>query len=393
MTGPGPLTPRCQRSRFIRNRAFEVLCWGTAAVSVIVLVTLFVAIGVHGFEHLDLDFLKSPPSRSAEKAGVGPAMWGSIWICTVCAVAALPLGIGSAIFLEEYKPRRRLALRAHGFIQLNIANLAGVPSIVYGIIGLTVFVQMFGALGNAGDPALQVGAQWYDQFVDESGAYLRVRVDGGDTVALVPATGMVGLDDDDVAVSMTVVDQATLDEMDEIPVGTMLAGAVPDRVDERSWYYLQIPFGRGVLAGGLTLMLVILPIVIVSSQEAIRAVPASRREGAFGLGATKWQVVSRTTLPAAVPGIMTGSILAMSRALGEAAPILILAGIVYITFTPEHLMDDFTAMPLQIYDWAGRPQEEFHRVAASGIIVLLTVLLSFNAVAVFIRQKFQRPLQ
>jgi phosphate transport system permease protein len=148
-----------------------------------------------------------------------------------------------------------------------------------------------------------------------------------------------------------------------------------------------------VLAGGLTLMLVVLPIIIVASQEALRAVPDSLREGALAAGSTRWQMVSRMTLPAAIPGIMTGSILAMSRAIGEAAPMLVIAGVVYITFTPNNLMDDFTVMPLQIYNWAGLPQAEFHQVAASGIIVLLAILLTFNAVAVMIRQKFQKPLQ
>jgi phosphate transport system permease protein len=377
----------------LRNRGFQVLCWATAAISVVVLGVLFTAIGIQGVEHLDLDFLRSAPSRTAEKAGLGPAMWGTVWICTICGIVALPLGVGTAIFLEEYKPKHPIASRLHGFVQLNISNLAGVPSIVYGIIGLTVFVQMFGVLGNSSEPSWTIGVRWYDEYVDERGEYLRVRVDDADAPVTELRDGMVMADDYGAVIPITIVDPDTWEMPDEVPAGTMLADAEPDRVDERTWYYLQLPFGRGVLAGGLTLMLVILPIVIISSQEAIRAVPNSLREGSFGLGATKWQVVRRMTLPAAIPGIMTGSILAMSRAIGEAAPILILAGIVYITFKPQHLMDDFTAMPLQIYDWAGRPQKDFHNVAASGIIVLLAILLTFNAVAVFIRQKFQRPLQ
>jgi phosphate transport system permease protein len=161
---------------------------------------------------------------------------------------------------------------------------------------------------------------------------------------------------------------------------------------KENWYYFQLPLGRGILAGALTLMLVVLPIVIISTQEALRAVPNSLREGALAVGATKWQMVRRMTLPAAVPGIMTGAILALSRAIGEAAPMMVIAGIVYITFTPKHLMDEFTVMPLQIFDWAGRPQKGFGDVAATGIIVLLGVLLTFNAVAVFIRQKFHRSV-
>ncbi|MHC5113625.1 MAG: phosphate ABC transporter permease PstA [Planctomycetota bacterium] len=266
------------------------------------------------------DFVTAAPSRKPEKAGIGPALVGTIWICAVCAIFALPLGVGTAIFLEEYPPRNRFLRAIHGFVQLNITNLAGVPSIVYGIIGLTAFVQMFGVFGNLNAPMFTIGT--------------------------------------------------------------------PD-----DWYYVQFPFGRGVFAGGLTLMLVILPIVIISAQEALRAVPGSLREGSLALGATRWQMIRRMTLPSAIPGIMTGSILAMSRAIGEAAPVLIICGIVFIRFTPQHLMDEFTALPLQIYDWAGRPQEAFHAIAASGILILLATLLTFNAFAILVRQKFQRPLQ
>jgi len=265
------------------------------------------------------EFVTEPPSRHPEQAGIGPAMWGTVWICLVCACTALPIGIATAIFLEEYKPSNLLVRKLHDFLQLNITNLAGVPSIVYGIIGLTAFVHMFGWFGTI-DQAMTIG-------------------------------------------------------------------------EPMDWYHFQVPFGRGVMAGGLTLMLVILPIVVVSSQEAIRAVPDSLREGALACGATKWQMIWKMTLPASIPGIMTGSILAMSRAIGEAAPILVIAGIVFIRFTPQNLVDQFTAMPLQIYNWAGRPQQDFWNIAATGIIILLAVLLTFNATAVFIRQKFSKPLQ
>lgn len=303
--------------RMLKDRIFVVVCLCAAMASVVMLVILLTAIIMKGLPHLDLEFLQNSPSRKPRKAGIYPAMIGTVFICLTCAATALPIGIGTAIFLEEFKAKNRFLRRIIGFLQLNISNLAGVPSVVYGILGLTVFVQMFGLFGNPTD--------W---------------------------------------------------------LGT------PEK-----WYYVRVPFGRGVLAGGLTLMLVVLPIVIIASQEALRAVPDSLRQGAMGLGATRWQMVSRMTLPAALPAICTGTILAISRAIGEAAPILIIAGIVYITFIPEHLMDDFTAMPLQIYDWTSRPQEEFHRVAAAGIVVLLTILLSFNAVAVFIRHKSQRRLQ
>lgn len=303
--------------RFFRDNLFVLICLFAAGICIATLGVLLASILIQGVEHLDGRLLSNPPSRKPDKAGIYPAMIGTIYICSVCAFTAIPLGIGTAVLLEEFKPGNRTLARLHGFVQLNITNLAGVPSVVYGILGLTAFVEMFKLLGNAGDPIWTLG---------------------------------------------------TTD----------------------NWYYVQLPFGRGVLAGGLTLMLVVLPIIIISSQEALRAVPNSLRHGALALGATRCQMVWNTTLPAAIPGIMTGTILAMSRAIGEAAPILIIAGIVYITFTPDHLMDDFTAMPLQIYDWAGRPQEAFHRVAASGILVLMAILLTFNAAAVIIRQKFQR---
>jgi len=311
------LALRTRRRR--RDRLFIVVCLAAAGLSVIILGVLLTSIVAQGHGHLDKRFLTSPPSRRPANAGIHPAFWGSVWVCIVCALSAVPLGVGTAILLEEFRPKGRWLSRLHGFVQLNITNLAGVPSIVYGILGLTVFVEMFGLLGTANDPAWELGTT-------------------------------------------------------------------------EDWYYLRLPFGRGVLAGGLTLMLVVLPVVIIASQEALRAVPHSLRHGALALGSTRWQVVRRITLPAAMPGIMTGTILAMSRAIGEAAPILVIAGIVYIAFTPGHLMDNFTVMPLQIFNWAGRPQEEFHRLAAAGILALLALLLTFNAVAVVIRYKFQKCL-
>jgi len=320
MTVPPGATIRNKATRRRKDRLFHLFCGVCAVSSVLILGTLLVVLVLQGFEHLDLAFLKNTPSRKPVKAGIGPAIWGTIWICSICALSALPIGVSTAIILEEYKPTNKLLRQIHSFMQLNISNLAGVPSIVYGIIGLTVFVHFFGLFGNLNDPGLTFGTR------------------------------------DD-------------------------------------WWYFQLPFGRGVLSGGLTLMLVILPVVIVSSVEALRSVPGSLREGALACGSTKWQMIRRIVLPAAIPGIMTGSILAMSRAIGEAAPILVIAGVVFIRFTPHNLMDEFTAMPLQIYDWAGRPQEAFHNVAASGILVLLSVLLAFNAIAVILRQKLQKPLQ
>ena len=306
-----------RRGRMIKDRLFVGLCIVVTMLSVAVLGTLLWSIVAQGVEFFRWDFLTSYPSRFPAKAGFKGALWGSFWLVTICGATALPLGIGAAIYLEEFAPRNKFTR----FIQLNISNLAGVPSIVYGIIGLTAFSYMFGVLGSPMQPL------W------ES------------------------------------TDDAT------------------------AWYYIRIPFGGCVLTGGLTLMLVILPIVVIASREALRAVPDSLREGALAIGSTRWQMVARMTLPAAVPGIMTGIILAISRAIGEAAPLLVVGGFLFVTFTPANLMDDFAAMPLQIFNWASRPQPDFAMVAATGIIVLLAILLFFNATAVFVRYKFQKPLQ
>ena len=241
---------------------------------------------------------------------------GSIWVCAICALIALPLGVGTAIYLEEFAKRTRFTR----IVQTNILNLAGVPSIVYGILGLTAFARMFGAFGTNMDDATSFG-------------------------------------------------------------------------NEEGLFFLRLPFGSSVIAGGLTLMLVVLPVVIIATQEALRAIPRGLRDGSYALGATRWQTVWGITLPAAIPGIMTGAILAMSRAIGESAPLLVLGGALLVYNAPENLMSDFAVLPLQIYNWAGRPQEEFHRIAASAIIIQLGVLLLFNGVAVFIRQKLQKPLQ
>ena len=304
-----------QRRRLV-DRIFMLFCMLVTSLSIIALGVLLISITIQGIEHLDLDFVKNPPSRKAEKAGVFASLWGTVWICIVCALSALPIGVGTAIYLEEFAKDGRI----RRFIDLNISNLAGVPSIVYGIIGLTVFARMFGLFGTINEPAIEIG-------------------------------------------------------------------------DPYSFWYFRLPFGGAVLVGGLVLMLVVLPIVIVSAREALRAVPSSLREAALAAGATRWQMVRRITLPAALPGIMTGSILAISRAIGEAAPLLVVSGVLFIRFAPENLMDQFTAMPLQIYNWAGRPQEEFHAVAAAGIMVLLAILLLFNTIAIIIRQVFHKPLQ
>ena len=308
--------PRSAASRLLANRVFLVTCLVATNVAMLVLAVLLISIFWQGWDTLSWKFITSFASRKPTDAGIMAPLMGSVWVCSICGLVALPLGVGTAVFLEEFAKKTRFTR----VVQTNIMNLAGVPSIVYGILGLTAFARMFGAFGTNVEEAIALG-------------------------------------------------------------------------NEDSLLFLRLPFGSSVLAGGLTLMLVILPVVIISTQEALRAVPGSLRAGAFALGATRWQTVWGITLPAAIPGIMTGAILSMSRAIGESAPLLVLGGLLLVFNTPENLMSDFAILPLQIYNWAGRPQDAFHEIAASAIIVQLAVLLLFNGIAVFIRQKLQKPLQ
>ncbi len=257
-------------------------------VGILSLVVLLTRILVEGIPWLDWGFLSNYPSRHPEIAGIKSAMFGTIWVMALTAIFTVPIGVGAAIHLEEYAPNNWLTR----VIEINISNLAGVPSIVYGLLGWAVFVQLMG-------------------------------------------------------------------------------------------------MGRVVLAGSLTLSLLVLPIVILASREAIRAVPNEYRLGAFALGADKWQVIKGAVLPSAAPGILTGTILALSRAIGEAAPVIAISALVYLTFVPSSPLDQFTVMPIQVYNWVSRPQDEFQSLAAAGIIVLLTILLTMNALAVFLRNKYQ----
>lgn len=427
MSDPGPartrdIRPRSAAARALKNRLFVAVCVLATSLSALMLVLLLAAIVVQGWEHLDVDLLTSYPSRKPAEAGLKAALWGSIWLCAVCAAVAIPLGVGTAIFLEEYKPRRQWLQRLHAFVQLNISNLAGVPSIVYGILGLTVFVRMFGAFGSPNfslyDEMLVVrleSGQTIQGFLIEeqdNAIVLDSPVRGEITIPLAEIDGrdrvyakqhrfslddgrafagpLVAAEDGSITIETPVGEEVSF------PAAAVTSYTTRNAIefgDEESFWYFKLPLGSSVLAGGLTLALVILPVVIIASREALRAVPPSLREGAFALGSTRWQVIWKMVLPAAVPGIMTGSILSISRAIGEAAPLLVIGGFLFIMFTPRNLMDDFAAMPLQIFNWASRPQAEFHKVAASGILVLLVVLLVFNAAAILIRQRFQRPLQ
>lgn len=285
---PGWGTPGLHRRRKLKGAAFAVVAGLATLVGVVSLAVLLVDLALDGLPRLNGAFLTSFASRFPERAGVKAALAGSIWILGLTAVISFPVSVAAAIYLEEYAPRNWVTR----LIQLNIANLAGVPSIVYGILGLALFVRALG-------------------------------------------------------------------------------------------------FDRSILSGALTLSLLTLPVIIIASQEAIRAVPSSIREAAYGLGATRWQVVSTQVLPMALPGILTGTILALSRAVGETAPLIMVGAVGFIAFTPKGLGDPFTVLPLQIYNWISRPQAEFHEIAAAGILVLLALLLTMNAAAIFLRNKYR----
>lgn len=401
-----------------KDSLFHSLCFTISLFTVGVLLLFLGAILYLGVSGLTPKFLTNPPSYQPENAGLFPAMFGTVWLLVLVALFTLPIGVAAAVILEEFSPKHWLLRGIHAIIQTNITNLAGVPSVVYGIIGLTIFASMLPLIEvvdyfsdqsasasqlQAADAEggvsqqntlLEFGIDFYHQYYNDytKNSLLR-HVDGRDAPRLAPEDGMVVRTPRGEELKLNVIERGEPYPSDaELARRTVRASVKPDLIAQPRWYYIRVPFGRSVLAGALTLMLVVLPIVIIATQEALRAVPESLREASLGLGSTRWQVVQHVTLPAAIPGIMTGSILAMSRAIGEAAPLLMIAGIVFITSPPGNLMDDFTAMPLQIYNWAGRPQTEFHDLASSGIVVLLSVLLCFNAVAIFIRQKFRRPL-
>lgn len=285
MLEPPPTLLRRRR----RSRLFRLLCLATTWFSLLVLAVLLVHATREGLPWLDVQFLTDFPSRFAERAGIKSALVGTLWVISLTAAISVPIGVAAAVYLEEYARKRRV----NTIIEVSIANLAGVPSIVYGMLGLVLFVR---------------------------------------------------------------------------------------------WLAL----GRSVIAGALTMTLLILPTMIIAAREALRAVPGSIRRGSYALGATQWQTIRHHVLPAALPGILTGTILGLSRAIGETAPLVMIGALTYVAFVPTGPMDGFTALPIQIFNWVSRPQPEFHQLAAAGILVLLAALLAMNAVAVVIRQRSQR---
>lgn len=312
----------------VRHRlgfVFALVCWLSTWFGLVCLLVLLGGIVWQAWGWLDVRFLTSYDSRHPAQAGILAGLWGSFWLLLFTALFSVPIGVGAAVYLEEYSADNWLTR----IIQVNLANLAGVPSIVYGILGLTVFVRMFGLFpADAGKQLVILGL-------------LRI----------------------------------------------------------------PLPLGRSVLAGAMTLSLLILPVVIIAAQEALRSVPASIRHASYALGATHWQTIRRQVLPAALPGISTGVILAVSRAIGETAPLLMIGALTYVSFAPGDVesvnalvqnprgllhvpFDIFTAIPILIFNWVSRPQPDYQHVAAAGSLVLLAVLLVFNATAIFIRHQF-----
>jgi phosphate transport system permease protein len=278
-----------QRFRHLGDRLLASFGLLVMLLALAALGALLYNVAHDGLGRLSWQFLTSYPSRRADQAGILPALVGTMYVIGLTALIAVPLGVGAALHLEEYGGRGRISR----LIEINIANLAGVPSIIYGLLGLGLFVRMFS-------------------------------------------------------------------------------------------------MGQSVLAAGSTLALLSLPVIIISTREALRAVPKSLREGSYALGATKWQTIWHQVLPAAFPGILTGLILALSRAIGETAPLVTMGALLYVPFLPRDIWSPFTVLPIQIFNWVSRPQAAFAENAAAGIVVLLGLLLVINAVAIVLRDRFQR---
>ncbi len=401
---PSRIDANGSRRRSRTSVAFYVCCVIVAMLSVAVLVVLLVSIGVQGWSRLSWDLLSNSHSElEPETAGMWPSIVGSLFILAVCAAVALPLGIGTAIFLEEFQPKNKLLRWLHSFVQINIANLAGVPSIVYGLLGLSLFVYMFNFFGQ-----IQVNQPGGIELMGVSRYYQVLTIAGGGHTVLIPAS-------DHTSPGEEIASTITIDEpIDAVDAGgnpvplelwkrgtpkpddpavrrrTVRAGQSGGLYAKTQWNYFRLPFGRSFLAAGLTLSLVILPVIIIASQEALRSVSPSLREASLGLGSTTWQTVRGVSLPAAMPGIMTGAILAMGRAIGEAAPVLVVLGAAVAKDTgPKNLMDNVVTMPVLIYNWAGRQQATYQELAASAIIVLLVVLLLMNSIAIYLRQRMR----
>ena len=281
-------------SRRAKDKGFRAALLVCVGISFLLLGVLLYDVVKDGVDRLNLEFITSFSSISADQSGIQAALWGTIWLMGVCTIFIVPVGVATAIYLEEYADGTKWFNR---LIELNIQNLAAVPSIVYGILGLAFLVR-----------------------------------------------------------------------------GPLSLGPV-------------------ILAGGLTLGLLVLPVVIIAGREAIRAVPPSIREGSMALGATQWQTIWKQVLPAAIPGIATGVILALARAIGETAPLIVVGAATFIAFNPDGLSSDFTAMPIQIFDWISRPSNDvndYRPLAAAGILLLMILLLAMNSVAIWLRNRYEQ---
>lgn len=274
-------------NRFI-DHVFKYVGITFMSIALIILAVFLFNIISEGITRIDWDFITSLPSRKAERAGILTAWTGTAWILGLTAIIAIPMGISAGIYLEEYGKKNRIA----SIVEVNIANLAGVPSIIYGLLGLEIFVRM-------------------------------------------------------------------------------------------------LNMGSSVLAGSFTLALLILPVIIVATREALKAVPKTLREASYGLGASKWQTIWYQVLPASAGGILTGIILALSRAIGETAPLIVIGALAYVPFVPQSPMDEFTVLPMQIFNWISRPQHEFQVNGAAAIIILLIITFVMNGIAVYLRNKWQ----
>lgn len=276
------------KKRKMNDFIFKLILLISITFCLSLLFILFQSILLKGIKYLNIDFFNQFTSRFPEKAGIKAALGGTVWIITMAVAMAFPVGVGASIYLQEYATKNKFT----SFIQSNINNLAGIPAIVYGILGLTVFVRFLG-------------------------------------------------------------------------------------------------FGRSILSASLTMAMLMLPIIIVSAQEALKTVPQNLKEASYALGMTKWQTIVGVIIPYAMPGILTGTILAVSRGIGEASPLVVVGGVGAIWFSPKSVMDGFTTLPLQIYSWSGMPKEEFQQVAATGILVLVGILIVINLGAILLRSKYQ----
>lgn len=374
---------------------FSVICLLVSGLSFVILLSLLGSLVAKGSMWIDWQFLTAGHQENQPLAsGIGPSIVGSVLICLICGLVALPIGVGTAVFLEEFPPRTRIIRFLHNLVQLNITNLAGVPSIVYGILGVTAFVYMFGAFGRmetGRKPPLEFGSRYLYQTRTLAGTWVTFPAeDESRMVTVVDGPRTVSLPDGSKA------ELVVLAEGDPAPVDpallarTVRAGNSASLTRSNYPWYLHLPLHKSLLAAGLTLSLVIMPIIIIASQESLRAVPGSIREAAFGLGATRWQVVRKSVIPAAMPGIMTGAILAISRALGEAAPLLAVMGAVVSTSGLTSLMDKTPTLPVTIFRWSHDENHYFENNAAAAILVLLMILLLINSIAILIRYRAEK---